>query len=283
MWSVWTKCLSLWQSISGCVLLRGEAMSVPVLGSLVALLLLGLILPHKLRVQTSALLNHSSIQPRVSFLLPDQGRGLCGISLRVPSESRLCDSCGGDLNEDFHYEWKLGRYSDERYALHDSCMIGYSSLYGSDQTTLAALKELWDEYGPMLSEVHPHLATSLLYKLDTMRSLCHVPNQPSKNEPVLPLCRSAKRPKRGAAHVEGPVDLDWLRGHFEIIGSCHLLGWIDLLCYLDTVFMAHLARTFQASQVNSCWHLCKDSQPHEKMLHWVVLNHICHIVERAEA
>lgn len=148
-------------------------MTVPVVGSLLTCLITGLVLPHKLRVQPCQLLKQWEVKPRLGFLTRNSDAvGLCGMSLKTPLENRLCDSCGGEL-QDFFFLWRASPNSDQAslYAVHPGCVIGYSSLYGADSRTRAALRELWDRFGAKLGGHSPAAASSLREKLDSMEGL----------------------------------------------------------------------------------------------------------------
>ena len=155
-------------------------MTVPVVGSLIATVVFGLIIPHYLRYHPCQLLRTIfNVTPQTMFLLDGKKAGLCGFCIiDYPDEVVVCDSCGGhwEVDDPFHFIWRPADGSDELFHIHFGCLVGHSTLVGADFRTLAAIQKLLSLFGAKLEKDHPPLMTFSLKKMfEDFSSLCDVP------------------------------------------------------------------------------------------------------------
>lgn len=152
-------------------------MSVPVVGTLLATLIFGLVIPYHAQVQPCQLLKEWFVTPMTDFIIDEVKPGLRGISVGVPHGDKLCNSCGGgwDRSDTCYYRWRPVVDSPELFDIHESCVVGYSTLFGADFHTLASVERLWKLYGSMLEKSRPSVAFSLKKLLEELSALCNLP------------------------------------------------------------------------------------------------------------
>ena len=152
-------------------------MSVPVVGSLVVSLVYAFVVPHYLWIAPCEVLQHWSIKPSQSFFAHGTPRaGLAGIS-KVPRGcvNRTCDCCGAGFESDeLLFEWRPNDSTPDHecYAVHDNCMVGYSTLFGADYKTLEQARRLYDEFGPLFKRIHPVMFQALGHAVRTLQAFC---------------------------------------------------------------------------------------------------------------
>ena len=145
-------------------------MTVPVLGSLLSMVIFGIVLPYRLGMSVRKALWVWSVDPQYHFRLEFLEGGLVGICLKEPEESRTCACCGKEFsNYKFLYEWKSG---NQTLGLHHACLEGFCTLMGADTQTFTSLLRLSREFGILLQNDFPEMSNSLMEKIAYFRQLC---------------------------------------------------------------------------------------------------------------
>ena len=178
----------------------GEAMTVPVLGSLLAMVVFGIVLPYRSGISVRKALWPWTVTPQYHFRLDFPKFGVRGISLKEPGESRYCASCGKDIADDSHkffYEWLIG-YDVE--VLHPECLEEFSTLKGADMQTYKVMLRLSIEYGPLLQNDFPEMSNSLMEKAAYFRQLCMGESAETKGSSSL-----VKRPRFSLDAIPWPL------------------------------------------------------------------------------
>lgn len=159
-------------------------MSIPVIGSLLVLVLFGIIIPAKTGVQPSKVMREWLRQPSSSFgICNDSSKGLFGIALTGPLDLHVCSHCHVEvLSSEVVYKWMCD--GSGLHYLHDDCLLGFSALHGMDVETKVSLENLWNEYGSFLmeSQHHPHtqLAQSLKVRASILEQIVGGVNPPGQ-------------------------------------------------------------------------------------------------------